>query len=240
MAKLTSSHNLQIVNPELAKQWHPTKNGTLTPRDVTPGSAKKVWWICDKKHEWAATIRSRSRGRRCPYCMGKFACEDNCLQTLDPELAKQWHPTKNGVLTPMKVTQFSSRKVWWICDKKHEWRAEVYRRSYGKGCPYCYRNAVCLDISLHTKKPKLHTKYPKLSKEWHPKKNGQLTPKNITPGSNRKVWWTCKNGHEWQAVVKNRVRGTKCPFCSRRRAMLKRLHHLIYEVNSLNTKYWPT
>ena len=143
--------------------------------------------------------------------MGKLACKDNCLQTLNPELVKQWHPTKNGALTPMNVTQFSGRKVWWICDKKHEWRADIHHRAHGTGCPYCSGNAVCQDNCLQTKNPKL-------SKQWHSKKNGRLTPKDITPGSNKKVWWICENEHEWQAIVNNRVKGTKCPICSKRRA----------------------
>ena len=44
------------ANPDLAKQWHPTKNGTLTPADVTLHSGKKVWWMYDKGHEWQTTV----------------------------------------------------------------------------------------------------------------------------------------------------------------------------------------
>lgn len=77
MSKLTQNrlayHNLLSKYPALAKEWHPTKNGSLTPRDVTPGSGKKVWWICGKGHEWEATVNNRSRGRGCPYCAGKAA-----------------------------------------------------------------------------------------------------------------------------------------------------------------------
>jgi hypothetical protein len=46
MAKLTDSYNLERANPNLAKDWHPTKNGKLTPKDVFPGAHKKVWWQC--------------------------------------------------------------------------------------------------------------------------------------------------------------------------------------------------
>ena len=34
--------------PDLVKEWHPTKNGDLTPNDFTHGSGKKVWWLCPK------------------------------------------------------------------------------------------------------------------------------------------------------------------------------------------------
>ena len=36
--------SLEEYAPDLAKQWHPTKNGDLKPMDVTYGSKKKVWW----------------------------------------------------------------------------------------------------------------------------------------------------------------------------------------------------
>ena len=76
MGKLTDSYNLKKINPKLAKEWHPTKNGKLTPMDVTPSSARKVWWICEKNHEWEASINNRTMGTKCPYCAGKAVCED--------------------------------------------------------------------------------------------------------------------------------------------------------------------
>jgi len=100
MAKLTNSYNLKKINPKLAKKWHPTKNGNLTPIDVTPCSARKVWWICNNNHEWSVKISRRSYGTGCPYCAGQSVCQDNCLQTKNPELSKEWHPTKNRNLTP--------------------------------------------------------------------------------------------------------------------------------------------
>lgn len=70
MNKLNDNYNLHILCPELSKEWHPTKNGSLTPKDVTPSSDKKVWWLCkkNKSHEWAAQITNRNNGRGCPYC----------------------------------------------------------------------------------------------------------------------------------------------------------------------------
>jgi hypothetical protein len=70
MSKSTENHNLLRTNPSLAKEWHPTKNGSLAPRDVTPHSHKKAWWICEKGHEWQATVHNRSYGNNCPYCIG--------------------------------------------------------------------------------------------------------------------------------------------------------------------------
>ena len=40
--------SLAELNPELANEWHPSKNGDLSPFDVTMRSDLSVWWKCDK------------------------------------------------------------------------------------------------------------------------------------------------------------------------------------------------
>ena len=204
--------SLEVVNPKLAEEWHPTKNSPLTPKDVTPNSNKKVWWKCTKGHDWQALIYSRNSGRGCPYCSGRRASKENCLKTVNPRLAKEWHPTKNDPLTPKDVTPFSSKKVWWRCKKGHEWEATISGRSIGHGCPYCSGRRA-------SKENCLKTVNPRLAKEWHPTKNDPLTPKDVTPFSHKNVWWHCEKGHEWQAVVNNRnVKHLGCPYCSGKRA----------------------
>ena len=204
-------NSLLTVNPELARQWHPTKNGPLTPKDVTPGSKRNAWWVCRKGHAWRAQISNRSKGHGCPYCAGRAVCDDNCLQTTNPELSKQWHPSKNGNLTPRDVAPYSDKKAWWICERGHEWNALISNRARGRGCPYCSGRAVGEDNCLQTVNPKV-------AAEWHPGKNGDLTPRDVTPGSNKTVWWKCKNGHEWAAIINSRSRGFgRCRYCSGRR-----------------------
>jgi hypothetical protein len=207
MPRASQEYNLQVINPSLAKEWHVRKNATLTPKDVTPFSHKKVWWICERGHEWQAAVGHRTYGTGCPYCAGKLACDDNCLQTLNPKLAKKWHPIKNGKITPKDVTVGRNRKVWWICDKGHEWEAVVANRNRGAGCPYCSGNLVSDDNCLQNNNPEL-------AKEWHQTKNGSLTARTVTPGSHKMVWWICKRGHEWQAVVYTRSKGIGCPHCT--------------------------
>ena len=201
---------LQVINPVLAKEWHPTKNGKLTPRDVTPGANKKAWWKCKEGHEWLANINNRNNGNGCPYCTNRLVCTDNNLEITNPELIKEWHPTKNGKLTPKDVTFGSHKKVWWLCKKGHEWKAVINKRSIGRGCHYCTNQ-------LASKENCLQTINPTLSKEWHPTKNQFLTPKDVTSGTNRKVWWICTKGHEWQASVSHRNNGRGCPYCSGRK-----------------------
>jgi DNA-directed RNA polymerase subunit RPC12/RpoP len=210
MPRVTQEYNLQVINPSLYKEWHPNKNGNLTPNDVTPNSHKKVWWLCKAGHEWEASIANRNKGRKCPYCSGKAVCEDNCLLTINPSLASEWHPEKNNNLTPKDVTEYSHKKVWWVCVKGHEFSAKVSDRSRGNSCPYCAGKAMSEDNCLQAVNQSL-------AAEWHPTKNGDLTPSTITPGSGKKVWWICEKKHEWKARVANRSRGTGCPYCSGRK-----------------------
>lgn len=58
--------------PELAEEWHPYKNGSLKPSDVTKSSNKKVWWLGKCGHEWQAVIGSRFAGCGCPLCHKEF------------------------------------------------------------------------------------------------------------------------------------------------------------------------
>ncbi len=67
MAKLIVGQNdLATVNPDLAAEWHPTKNNCLRPTQVTAGSNRKVWWKGTCGHEWEAVIGNRSRGMDVP------------------------------------------------------------------------------------------------------------------------------------------------------------------------------
>ena len=131
--------DLATCFPELAKQWHPTKN-SLKPDEVMPGTHKKAWWICEDGHEWEAQIKSRTTGVGCPVCANKKVRPGyNDLATVDPDLAAEWHPTKNGKLTPADFTVGSGERVWWICQNKHEWQAAIDARRAGRGCPKCLR-----------------------------------------------------------------------------------------------------
>lgn len=203
------------THPNLAMEWHPTKNGELKPADCTYGSGKKVWWQCENEHEWQATISNRAGNKSgCPYCSGKKAWPGfNDLQTTNPELAQEWHPVKNGNLTPRMVVSRSDKKVWWLCEKGHEWEAAIKDRQHGNGCPYCSGR---LPVPGKTD---LATVYPDIAKQWHPTKNGKLTPSQMTPRPNKKVWWKCEKGHEWYATVDSRSK-TICPICTGRKVLV--------------------
>ena len=205
-------NDLATTHPQLAKQWHPTKNGDLSPQDVSKGSGKRVWWQCEKGHEWEASVGHRSQGNGCPTCNNlekTIVPYERSLAALHPNLINEWHPTKNGELDPCSVGASSAQMIWWQCEKGHEWEAQLTNRRKGRGCPYCANRKIIPGEN------DLATIHPHLAKEWHPTKNLPLTPQMVSKASSKKVWWQCEKGHEWEAVISNRANGTKCPICSK-------------------------
>ncbi len=140
---MSVTNSISSLIPNVAAQWHPTKNGSLTPDQVVAQSAKKYWWQCTKgeDHEWLANVSNRARlGTGCPCCAGQKASVTNSLASLHPDVAVEWHPTKNNSLSPDKVVAGSHKKYWWKCPngEDHEWNANVGNRTrLGRGCPYC-------------------------------------------------------------------------------------------------------
>ena len=202
------NRSLASLYPEIAREWDSLRNSPLEPTMFTPGSNERMWWRCRNGHEWPAPIYHRAMGSGCPYCSGNKAADDNNLAVENPALAKEWHPTENGDLTAFDVTPGSDRKVWWKCAQGHEWPAVIENRAIqGSGCSYCLGRRASKDNNLALR-------FPELAAEWHPKRNGDLSPDAVVPGSQRKVWWKCKNDHEWRAVIKSRKNGSGCPHCA--------------------------
>lgn len=213
---LPGENDLGSTHPRLAAQWDAEKNTGLTPRDLTAGSRKKVWWHCAKGHQWQAMVASRTRGAGCPVCAGKQVVpQENDLGSCFPAIAAQWHFGKNGTLTPETCSPASNRRVWWLCPQGHSYQAAVSARTVnGSGCPYCAGRKVLEGFN------DLATLEPKISDEWHSSLNGSLTAAMVTVGSRRKVWWQCPLGHVWKAVVYSRTgpKRTGCPVCAGRTA----------------------
>jgi len=206
--RLAPEISLQQSFPALASEWHPTLNGDLTPDWVSAGSSKKVWWLGTCGHPWEATIHSRTTGCGCPYCGNRKVGYGNDLASQFPEVAATWHPTLNGDRTPDKVAPRSNSKAWWLGECGHPWEAVVANRTnkIRSGCPYCANQKVGFGNDLATL-------FPELSKEWHPTKNGELTPSQVTAGARSNVWWLCSRGHEWRAMVFKRSSGAACEKC---------------------------
>lgn len=209
-------NDLASQRPDLATQWHPTKNNGVTPADIPLGSHHMAWWVCEKGHEWKAIVKSRAiGGTGCPVCANRALLPGiNDLATTHPELARQWHPAKNGSLTPHDVMAGTRRKVWWRCDRGHEWQAAVSSRAVGTGCP------VCAGKTAIPGENDLASLFPAIAAQWHPTRNGGLTPEKLTPYSNKKAWWLCPLGHEYTAAVAARITDRSgCPYCAGRKVL---------------------
>lgn len=210
MSKITNINNLSICYPEIAAQWHPSKKGTLTPNIIAAGSTKKYWWHGVCGHEWDDSPNHRTQGRGCPFCRGLRVDSTNCLANILPEIAAQWHPSKNGTLTPYDATYASNKSAWWQCDKEpdHIWEAKIANRGCcNHGCAFCAGKQATLSNCLMTT-------HPKIAAQWHPTKNGTLTSYDVLYGSDKKVWWICPKRHEYYSSIGHRcISDAGCTIC---------------------------
>ena len=201
------SNILSEVHPELVAEWS-DKNLPLTPDRITYGSNKVVWWKGACGHEWQTSVKARSNGENCPICSGARVIEGiNDLATQKPELADEWS-SKNAPLKPTMVTTGSHKKVIWRDKYGHEWTATVKSRALnGTGCPYCSHNKILVGFN------DLASQHPQIASEWS-ERNYPLKPDMVTVFANRKVWWRCSKGHEWNTLISTRSGGSGCPYCS--------------------------
>ena len=211
--------DLATTNPELLKEWDYERNNKieLKPNEISAGSNRKAFWICSKGHTWEASIMNRTKGSNCPVCFKMDrqlygVRKRNTLANEFPELLNEWDIENNKKLNldANTLTSGSGKKAWWKCNKGHKWKATIKQRTKGFGCPYCSgREAI-------TGKTDLATTHPELLKEWDYKKNNAIgvSPENITAGSDKKVFWKCSKGHEWETVIQSRTRKNNCPYCS--------------------------
>ena len=215
-------NSLASLEPIIASEWHPKRNGDLTANDVTKGSDLSVWWICGNcQNEWETNVYNRTgSGNGCPTCaLGRLHSDGrNSLVNVNPKLAKEWHPEKNGELTPSVIASGYGKKVWWYCDKSlcehpHEWQSAPNTRiGQQTGCPFCNGNqSFCPCDSIVAS-------HPELVNEIHPDET--INPEHLVSGSDIRIKWlckksTCEHEHTWVSQVKSRtLKGTGCPYCS--------------------------
>lgn len=131
---------------DILDRW--SDENDCSPSDLSFGSTKKVIWKCKEGHTWTATPNkiTGKASSGCPYCANQKVWKGfNDLQTKMPEIAIEWHPTKNGSLLPDEVTVHSNKTIWWLCPEKHEYETTVAQRTRDNrrgGCPYCANKKV--------------------------------------------------------------------------------------------------
>lgn len=270
---LVGFNDLATVRPEIAAQWDYEKNKNLTPYDVTAGSTKDVWWVCEVGHSWPAKVYSRcSQNTGCSVC-------NSTRQRSFPEasiifyLSQIYEEVEANAhfdwLPNMEIDIFLPRQrigieydgsAWHKNAEKDNRKNAICRennvrliRMREPRCPEVDGEKIMLpsfskadleeglnvllkmlgvsfDINLKQDEHdirllmdeadiqnSLQERYPDIAREWHPTKNGRLKPSMVSYSSGRNVWWKGDCGHEWDAFVYSRLGGTGCPYCSNHR-----------------------
>ena len=191
------------------------------PHSVPMSSREALdWWCAERKHIIRATP-SRIWRMGCQICDGRIASAQRNLAVEYPDLAAEWHPTRNAI-DPSAVLSGSNYAAWWLGVCGHEWQREVYVRRRGQRCPFCFGMATAPSESLAVLRPDL-------MQEWHP--GNEVDPSALGLGSNQVVSWQCAAGHHWRTSIANRAQnGTRCPGCHRLTTRSAREIRLAHEL----------
>lgn len=211
---LKGFNDFPTTAPQLLEWWDYSKNDK-NPSELSKGSHKNSWWICPKnKHSFQRTVLSLYKNTACGYCSNQVILTGyNDMATLRPEFLEWWDYDKN-TLNPSEISPFTHKKFWVKCQLGHSWETNGDKMSSGYRCPYCNKNRVLKGFN------DLATKNPETLKYWNYNKN-IVHPTEVTSRSKKKVWWKCKEEHEWEAIIGDIASGkSKCPICSNHKILL--------------------
>lgn len=102
MSSVITNNSLATKYPDIAKEWHPTKNGNLKPEHMDYSSHVKVWWVCGKcGNEFQKSISGRTSVIKkqvgCAFCTGqRRRVGFNDLETLYPGIKQFWCEKENA------------------------------------------------------------------------------------------------------------------------------------------------
>lgn len=207
-----TNHKILLKDCEIFQEVDHKKNKHIDFDTLAYRSATKIWWLCKEKgHSFQATCHHRTRGSGCPGCSkhSRLITFEKSLAFLKPNLAKMWHPTKNGNLKPKNISAASGKKKYWfICEYGHEFQSTTNnKKNEERLCSYCSKRLASKDYNFSKK-------FPHLLSQWDFDKN-KKKPDDFTPHSNSKVWWVCKKGHSYkQSIGQKTVQHQGCNICN--------------------------
>jgi len=227
---------LEQFRPDLWAELHPEQNKSVNLARLGTGTTQKVWWLCPNGqgflHEYFLSPASRVAPLHngCPYCNGRRAIPGltDFLSWAksaipDKDFQKEFGPVQGINPSPddgaperiqlEKMLPGSNIKIQWVCPKRDcgfTYLASPYERSVGQDCPACAGKQVFVGVN------DLASQSPSVAAHWHPIRNGSSSPQHFVPGSNKKAWWLCPEGHEWEAVINSRTGPMQsgCPSCA--------------------------
>ena len=116
MKKVNKLSSLFEIAPSLVKEWHPTANCNLNPRNVILGYPEKVWWICREGHDWQATIKCRLKRNDCPICEKQAAKKKVDLSLDLPTIGKNNRKSKRFKTKTTAVIEVPESGHWVYAD----------------------------------------------------------------------------------------------------------------------------
>lgn len=213
--------NVYSQNEEMLLAWSPDNEIEL--RDVKDRNIKYLW-KCQEGHVSYRTCNSvwlsfRKGKGTCTVCHNYL---NKSMAKLRPELLKEWDYNKNDI-DPHYIGIGSDKRIWWNCSKGHSYQIQMKEKVQGRQCYFCVYSKTVHEGN------NLSITHPEIASEWDKDKN-ELTPQDVSYGSDKKIWWICQEGHSYEASVKRRtVNENKCPICAGRT--------IIPELNSLSATH---
>lgn len=201
--------SLLDIYPDIAAQWDQKKNGDLTAGSFLGGSGIRIWWLCPEGHSWQATVANRVHRRSgCPYCSANAVLQHhNDLATTHPTLAEFWDPGVEQKQPSQVSAGNATVKLHLRCVAGHRFVRTPAKLVLRPFCPYCEGRALAKGEN------DLVTSHPWVALWWHPSKNGTLQPADVKAGSEKRVWWLCPEGHEFEQQIdyRSKQEQQQCP-----------------------------
>ncbi|ARU45895.2 zinc-ribbon domain-containing protein [Corynebacterium silvaticum] len=226
--KTAGANLLKNSDSRYADWWDHDRNPPELWETAKLKSRKEAWWRCPADHSFQRRISdvTGSHSSPCPTCReaaaetrkrrADEAAEDPLSTRLTPEIASQWHPTKNEKFKLSTISPNSRRVVWWC---GHEFQATPRERDKYERlrCPEC--RTILDSLAFH---------YPEIADEWS--SENSLSPWHVRPNTSQLVeppLWVCRQNpaHTWSAMPAVRVNGSQCPKCrTAGKSMIERLY----------------
>jgi hypothetical protein len=207
-----------FASHEKVKYW--SKKNDENPRDVFKCSNKKYWFDCDCGHEFYGKLSQITyHGTWCPYCPKHRAprttlCKNYEKSFASHEKAKYW--SKKNDKNPRDVFKGSDKKYWFDCDCGNEFYARLNHITYNnRWCPYCANHRATHRANLCKNYERSFASHEK-AKYWS--KKNEENPRDVFKCSNKKYWFDCEYGHEFDASLNNiTCHSTWCPYCANKK-----------------------
>jgi len=230
-----SCFNKSFASHEKAKCW--SERNTKTPREVFGSSDTKYWFKCEKcSHEYDCNLSNIKKGRNCPYCSNKKLCmNENCTSCFEKSFAahekvKYWSERNDA--SPRGIFTNSNFKFWFNCECGHEFETILEHISRGGWCSYCANQKLCANNDCVLCFNKSFASSVKAS-NWSEK--NIKTPRELFKKSQKRYWFKCDEGHEFDKSLIEISIGSWCSYCGH--ATEKKLLKVLTE--KYEVKYQP-